>query len=303
MAKAAACITTSTNSPTTPYTPIDDWIPLQATEQHWYAFRDEGDDTAVTVRLKAEPANRVNFRLFTATQIVDYIRGKRVTGVGASAAEPALGGDAHWTGSFVQSGIYYILVQSDRLNERTHTTGYSYRITVSGEKVSFPLLSFTQPTPPTADQIRCTHGDLQTSPPTINPVPQALASSPEEPLAAVGRFVAIAPDARHWYAFRDEGDDAAIEIAADAIPADCLTFELWTPAQLGLWQRGEPFQPVGRGTPNALLKADLFWTGSFVKSGTYYVVVELNPAFQGRCTYQLHVTGRDVSLIVAANRP
>ncbi|MEZ4620690.1 MAG: hypothetical protein R2867_34985 [Caldilineaceae bacterium] len=57
------------------------------------------------------------------------------------------------------------------------------------------------------------------------------------------------------------------------------------------------FQPIGQGTANELLKADLFWTGSFVKSGIYYVVVQRDPIAEGVCSYQLRVTGEDVSLI------
>ncbi|MCB0086583.1 MAG: hypothetical protein KDE54_01615, partial [Caldilineaceae bacterium] len=74
-----------------------------------------------------------------------------------------------------------------------------------------------------------------------------------------------------------------------------LTFQVLTPDELRLWQEGLSYDPVGRGTENADLNADLFWTGSFVKGGTYYVVVEPSGLNAGPTTYSLTVTGEDVS--------
>jgi hypothetical protein len=132
--------------------------------------------------------------------------------------------------------------------------------------------------------------------PTV--VPALPNSSSENPLPPTGKTMAIAVDERHWYAFRDEGDAASIEVTADATPDDCLTFQVWTPDQLRLWQLGERFRAVGEGTANPILKADLFWTGSFVKSGLYYVVVARTPTARHPCSYKLWVTGEDISLVI-----
>jgi hypothetical protein len=126
-------------------------------------------------------------------------------------------------------------------------------------------------------------------------------SSAENPLPPVGQSWALRTDTTHWYAFRDEGDESSIQVRADATPDTCAAFQVWTPEQLRLWQLGETFRPIGQGTPNATLRADLFWTGSFVKSGIYYVIVKRAPAIAENCTYKLWVTGDDVSLVRPAD--
>jgi hypothetical protein len=225
-------------------------------------------------------------------------QGEPVAPVGAGAPLPAFHDDLYWTGSFVQSGIYYVLVESSG-------RGLSnYMLTIQGSNVSFPLLSFTRPQPPIANQVAtCSNTDANLPPaPTLSPasVPpvEPPLSSPEAPLPAIGRVTTISSHERHWYAFRDEGDDAAIAMRATATPPACIDFALWTPEQLELWRQNIEFQPVGQGTVNQQFGGDLFWTGSFVKSGNYYVVVTPNPAQQGDCTYQLRITGEDVSLIL-----
>lgn len=333
---AATCRELGSNVPTSPFTPIDAWIVLPNGADHWYAFRDEGDGTDIMVRMSiapaaykaGAPANGIRFRLFTAAEMLALQRGDRVDAVGAGSPLPALNGDLYWTGNFVQSGIYYVLVEnnlpSTDLHSETNTAdgaaihavddAVTYMLSIQGARVSFPLLSFTKPLPPVVgSNANCAAAPLptQTFPttplptaplptapplPTMTPMPTPVPSSPQAPLPAIGRLFAIGSGETHWYAFRDEGDDGTIEISAENSPDHCITFALWTPEQLSLWQRNLPFTPVGQGTANETLRADLYWTGSFVKSGIYYVVVEHNAAAAGPCTYQLRITGDDVSL-------
>ena len=297
VAAAMTCTEPTSNEPTQPYTPIDAWITLPAGLHHWYAFRDEGDGTDIMVRMTVVPATGAGFRVYTTAQVIEWLRGDPTQPVGAGAPLPALNDDLYWTGNFVQSGIYYVLVQGNQQRD------VNYMLSIRGSRISFPLLSFNRPTPPTAaDQSRCrdllppTATPPSSSAPVTNPTP--VVSSPQAPMAAIGRSLEIIDHEIHWYAFRDEGDDGTITIRADATPDGCMTFALWTADQLRLWQQDRSFTPVGQGTPNELLKADLFWTGSFVKSGIYYIVVEHDPIVEATCTYQLSVTGEDVSLII-----
>lgn len=313
LANSFLCVEGVGNEPTHPFTPIDAWIALQDGDQHWYAFRDEGDDTPIRVRLSVVPANGATFSVLTPAQVMAWRRGDVVAPVGAGSPSTVFDGDLYWTGSFVDSGIYYILVESS-------WRGLSnYMLSIQGDRVSFPLTSFIQPLPPIA-----TFGSECSIPvapnPTATPVtaeptggrlPVATAtaassiiySTPEEPLPPIGKSLPIQGDDVHWYAFRDEGDDGAIAIRATANPAHCIAFALWTPDQLRLWQQNIEFRAVGEGTVNEQMNGDLFWTGSFVKSGIYHIVVTHDPAIPGDCTYQLRVTGEDVSLLLPPRIP
>lgn len=309
---ANICAYKDGNDPIHPFFPIDAWIALQDGDQHWYAFRDEGDSTAISVRMSVLPSNGASFTILTSAQLSAWQRNEPVDAVGASAASAVLHDDQFWTGSFVQSGIYYVLVES-------RGRGLSnYMLSIQGSGVSFPLLSFAKPHPPIANKIEaCPAASTSIPTPTLAPAPalapastespsveptpaiSTVVSSPDEPLPPIGRALPIQSGERHWYAFRDEGDDGTIAIRATANPAHCIAFALWTPEQLTLWQQDQEFRPVGQGTVNEQFNDDLFWTGSFVKSGTYYVVVDRDPVVEGACTYQLRVTGEDVSLVIA----
>lgn len=286
-----------------PETPVDAWMTLAAGDQQWYAFRDEGDDIPITIRMTVVPAGGARFIVLTAAQATDWARGETTTAVGQGTPSSVVNDDLYWTGSFVQSGTYYVLVKSNN-------QGLSnYKLLINGKRVADPLLSFAWSNPPTSTveaicppPAESTNTAPQTTATPTVAIPPVVTttvftSSPENPLPPIGKRLAIALGERHWYAFRDEGDDATIQIRADATPDHCLTFQVWSAEQLRLWRLNESFDPVGEGTANASLKADLFWSGSFVKSGTYYVVVTHDRAIPNGCTYALAVTGNDVSLV------
>jgi hypothetical protein len=292
---AAMSATAASAGEQEPPLPIASWVALADGAQHWYAFHDDGanralDGGAITVRMTVLPDQGATFAILTPEQVRWWLHGEELMTVGAGTKDALFPNDFSWTGSFVQSGTYCVLVKS---------TGHglsNYKLTISGQGLSFPW-----------PRARFTYspsdcfGDSQQPPlaqPTLPPTSTTAStnSSPEHPLLPVGKTLPIAVGEHQWYHFRDEGDAASIQVTADATPHNCLTFQIWTPEQLQRWQRNEKFIPVGQGTPNTVLKADLFWTGSFVKSGLYYVVVERDRAVPGDCTYKLWVTGHDVSL-------
>lgn len=283
------------------YSPLSaiDWVTLASGAQHWYAFHNEGASTAldggaITVRMTVLPDQGATFAILTPEQVRQWLRGDPLTPVGDGTRDALFPNESSWTGSFVQSGTYCILIKS---------TGHglsNYKLTISGQGLAFPSADAGPVSGPN-DCLRDFHSPLTTPAPTPTAVTPSN-SSPEQPLLPVGRTVTIARGERQWYTFRDEGDDASIQVIADATPDHCLTFQIWTSDQLQRWQHNESFIPVGQGTPNAFLKADLFWTGSFVKSGLYYVVVERDHSAQGDCAYKLWVTGHDVSLPLPASK-
>lgn len=285
--------------PIHPLFPTGAWQTLAENASHWYAFRDEGDGASIIVRMTVIPEGHASFAVITPAAMQQWRHGEPLVAVGNGSPLPPFPNDRYWVGSFVQSGTYYILVQS-------HGPGTSnYRLTIDGRDVSFPMLSFTEPTVTTAPQAN--HDSvgptlLTTLPPTLTTAPSFAPTlySAEKPLPPIGKTLTITEGETHWYSFRDEGDAAMIQVRADATPDQCLAFQVWTPEQFTRWQQGEEVQPVGQGTANPNLKVDLFWTGSFIKSGTYYVVVKHNPTTTGSCTYKLLVLGDDVSLIMPA---
>lgn len=289
------------DDPTRPLSPTGQWVTLEDDAQQWYAFRDEGDGTAITVRMTVLPVRGATFTVLTAEDVARRARGEPLTAVGAGSEISLFPNDLYWTGSFVQSGVYYVLVRSNGQGDS------NYKLTIRGSGVSFPLRSFAQPQSPLINPPSLYPGGSRLPSPPFAPAqttvtPQPF-SSPEKPWPPIGKTVVIGAGELHWYAFRDEGDELSIQVNADATPDACLTFQVWTPEQLHLWQLGEEFRPVGQGTANAILKADLFWTGSFVKSGIYYVVAKRNPAMTSSCSYRLTVMGDGVSLVLPPGNP
>lgn len=279
------------SDPTTALFPTDSWVALATGADHWYAFRDEGDGTAITIRLTVLPTEGAIFTVFTAEQAKQWAVDQTVIAVGAGTPLELFRNDLYWTGNFVQSGTYYVLVTSQDRGPS------NYKLTISGQGISFPRLSFAQPASPLVGPQPPTLPIMPPMLPTPVPTMTEPASGPENPWPPIGKTMAIAVGETQWYAFRDEGDESSIQVRADATPDDCLAFQVWTPEELLLWQLGEEFRPVGQGTANLTLKADLFWTGSFIKSATYYVVVKRNGAARDSCTYQLAVLGDNVSLL------
>lgn len=282
--------------PMHPRFPVDTWQALPKAASHWYAFRDEGDATPILVRMTVLPEHSASFWVLTTEEMRQWTRGEGLHAVGAGSEMQLFRNDLYWTGSFVQSGTYYVLVKNNG------QAPSNYQITIDGSGVSFPVLSFTNPIT-TSDPLTNQYPTGNRLPPaaldTTAPVPDlGTNSSVENPLPPIGKLSAIVGNEVHWYAFRDEGDASTIQVSANATPSTCLAFAIWTPDQLRLWQQGEEVSPVGQGTANTTLKADLFWTGSFVKSGIYYVVVRRNAAVQSDCTYKLTVLGDDVSLVM-----
>ena len=64
----AAALRCADGQPATPLTPADAWLALAAGDQQWYAFRDEGDDTPISVRMTVVPAAGASFMILTPPQ-------------------------------------------------------------------------------------------------------------------------------------------------------------------------------------------------------------------------------------------
>ncbi|MCB0114631.1 MAG: hypothetical protein KDD84_11095, partial [Caldilineaceae bacterium] len=121
----------------------------------------------------------------------------------------------------------------------------------------------------------------------------AQGTGPEDAFSPCCQMMPIQPGETLWYVFHDEGDGRLIEIELFVDPDNGAEFEVLTPDQLKLWQDGLEYEPIGRGTENDAIDADLNWAGNFLKAADYYVLVKNRTAEVS--FYRLVIKGKDVS--------
>ncbi len=108
----------------------------------------------------------------------------------------------------------------------------------------------------------------------------------------------LAPGKRMWYQFNYAGDQSQIEVTLRALPADSVSFAVWTPGEMQQWQQTGVQEAVGRSSPDAALGGAANWSGSFGQAGAYYIVVANGAAVPA--AYQMTITGTGVSIPAAA---
>lgn len=313
------------NGPATASGPLPGWVTIENGGKHWYAFSDGGDQNEVKVRLAQLVSNRVAFEVWTSEQLRSWQNGDTFNAVGAGTVNKNLNDDLYWTGNFVASNTYYVVVNSRNFGP------VDYQLNISGDDVGFPAKADAAALGEADEGVAGdTAGDaeivaeattVETEDGAIQEESAALVaeaatdaladdSSDEDETAAAttesgthagvawsptGETRSISFGEIHWYSFRDEGDTNTIVAELDASPNIGVLFEIWTDQQLQEWKNGEKFDPVGAGTENSALDIDRYWAGSFVRSGNYYVVVRHSGLIGGSSQYNLTVTGDDVS--------
>ncbi len=281
--------------PDTAAAPMAEWISLADGAKHWYVFTEGGDENDVEVRMDLSQDDSAVFEIWTSEQLRSWQNSDDFDPIGAGTVNENLSDDLYWTGNFVASNTYYVVVNSRNFGP------VDYQLTVNGKDVGFPTI---QTSPESADtEIAIADQDgseiLEESAGLIvegAAIDESSAGAHAGvALTPMGQVRTIAPGETQWYAFRDEGDEGTIQAILDASPNIGVLFEVWTAEQLRLWQAAEEFDPVGAGTENEGADIDQFWTGSFVRSGDYYVVVRHTGLIDGAAEYSLSVTGEDVS--------
>ena len=277
------------SGPQNPLAPTEEWVSLSNGESRWYAFRDEGDLEDIVVRMAIQPSESALFEVLTPSQVREWANGVDFDPVGTSTVNADLSDDLYWAGNFVQGDTYYVRVFSRNVGTS------DYMLSINGEDVSFPQAALESAAPESAAEV-LEEANIIVDADTAEVAAMLVAGvGPDTAVAPMGESMQIQGTEKHWYAFRDEGDGAAINVELDAAIDGRLAFEVWTPEQINLWTNGKDFDPIGAGTENEFVSADLFWSGSFVKGDTYYVIVEqINPA-DSAVTYSISVNGDDVS--------
>lgn len=120
---------------------------------------------------------------------------------------------------------------------------------------------------------------------------------PNDALLPLGQAQNVAPHSAQWYRFEVGGKKAAVTAALDAGSANDLRLEIFTPAQIAAWGRGEALKPIGVGSPQPA--HTLGWAGVFNEAGTYYAVVYND----GDATVSVRVRVEGDSVTTSAPQP
>lgn len=259
---AFAAPAASASGPADAVAPSASWTPISGKSSHWYVFRDEGDGTPISVRMKA--VGDVSFAVYTP----DNLR----TPVGRGTPNASMKNDLFWTGSFLSSGNYYVVVHNNSTKEG------DYLLNIWGSKVSFPTASQAAPSPQTT-------GGKATS------AAASPAASTSGQIAAIdGQWRELRKGDVHTYAFQYNGHGGQVTLRMIDHPFGTAGFEVWTPAE---WNAHT--QPIGVGSPDSYVGQDsLVWSGHFNAPGTYYVVVR-HSGQADMADYLLTVSGAGVS--------
>jgi hypothetical protein len=231
-----------------------------------------------------------------------------VTNVGAgSVMSYTSNPDQVWNGSFNTKGTYYVVVDQNSSGPGT------FRLSVTGSGVytagqPMPASSPAAPAAPAAAApaasapmtTTVTAAPTAVAPAASAPVTSTVAAGtgPANAITSPKGWVTTTPGATTWYAFSYLGDGSQITVHMFVYPSSAASYTVWTPQDLlssqSGWTLGGSTSPVGIGSPNPNNGNDIMWSGSFITSGTYYVVVSQGKTPGG---YNLQITGSGVSFV------
>lgn len=255
--------------------PAGEWMPLTNGQQVWYAFKHDGGDTAILVRMGVSPSNSATFSVWTPENVRQWVAGEKPAPIGSGVKNDTFGDDLVWTGSFNFPGAYYVLV------EQTGRASGSYKLDISGKGVSFPPAKVETATAaaaataaaPTAAKAAPAAKTAAAEP--VAPAAKAKAGTgPDDALTPTGEWAPLAVGQKVWYALPQDGGGSKVLVRMAVDPKNSATYKILTPEQVRVWAAGQTYEPVGRGANDDAFGDDLVWTGSFKTPGAYYIVVE-----------------------------
>jgi hypothetical protein len=246
----------------------------------WYAFQYSGDQSQITIQLYDQGVAGAVFTVWTPDEVKQMEAGQTVNPVGAGSPNPDLLSNLSWSGNFNMAGTYYVQVSN------VNGDAFTYSLTVTGSGVSMP------PAP----------ASVAVNAPAPAPTPAAApaattsdGSSPALALPITGGSATLNPGASLWFGFQYTGDKSQIQVILNDNGESGLAFGVWTPGEIQQMAAGQTVDPIGRGSPNPDVPADLFWTGNFNQAGTYYVMVQNNST--SAIGFTLAVTGSGTYLL------
>jgi hypothetical protein len=230
------------------------WRQIDRGQAQWYAFRYDGEDEQIVVKLNAKPADGAKFMVFTPDEARVWQQVGDEEPCGCSAEDEFVGADQSWSGHFNIPGTYYIAVK----HSGHHDAPTYYALNVSGKGVA--AAGKTAPAAPSA--------------PASAGAAAATAAVTTEDMSPFEDWVTMEGDTSHWETFHYDKPDSKVELILDVEPNTAATFSVWTPEQVRLYSLGLDVDPVGWGTVNEKAPGDVSWSGSFVSPGKYYVRVD-----------------------------
>lgn len=225
------------------------WHQIDPGQAQWYAFKYDGNDEQLLIKLDADPDDGAMFMVRTPEQARVWQETGDEKACGCSSNEESVKADQSWSGKFNIPGIYYVVVK----HSGHHATPVYYSLSVNGKGVSVPSAA---------------------KPSAAAPEPAVPVSSESAAMSSFEDWMAMEGGTTHWESFRYDKSGSAVEIIMDAEPNNAVTFSVWTPDQVRRYSLGEDVEPVGRGTVNEEAPGDVSWAGKFASPGTYYVRVE-----------------------------
>lgn len=249
--------------------PGDGWVAIQSGESHWYTFRDEGDNGQITVEMDVE--GDAGFSVYTPGQVAVWQDGGDLNSIGIGTANDNVSADLLWSGNFNQSGDYYVVVS------QRNSGNSNYQLRISGADVWFPA--------PAAEMTATT--------PAMDAAMDATTPAASTSAQATDGMNTLLPGAEAVVSFDYDGKAGQILASLDSDPDSAITFSIWTPDQWERRSQGQDIQPIGRGSANDFVDGDLSWSGNFVDSGTYYLL--LTNGSSQTASYSLSISGDGVS--------
>jgi hypothetical protein len=281
--------------PDNPLLPDGTWTKVPASGEIWYIFHEEGDGETVNVDMKMVPNGGVSFEIWTPENLRDWAAEEEFDAVGEGTMscncepEDELG-KYNWTGSFVESGDYLVVVKNE-MDAASYFT-----LDVTGKEVSLPLRGIAAaPAPEPA------------AAPAMAEEPVALAEgageSPAFAMPISQEWTNLGEGGYHWYAFTYDQDEdyKPLEIRVFADPADAAVVTLRNEEQARLWAEEGEDAHFGCCTTAYIDPAEeddelpyMRWMADNLASGQYYIVVSPAEGLTGDINYRLEVLGEGV---------
>jgi hypothetical protein len=252
------------------------WVTLQPGASLWYGFQYTGDKSQIQVILNDQGQSGLALGVWTPARIAQMEAGQSVKPIGyGSPNKDVPAADLFWAGNFDIAAPYYVQVENNSSNS------IAYSLSVTGSGVYMLPGAATQPISAPATPLA----------PAPAPAP-AGGSNPETALAITGGSTTLQPGASLWFNFQYAGDKSQIQVILDDQGQSGPVFGVWTPTQIAQMEAGQSVKPIGYGSPNKDVPADLFWTGHFNIAAPYYVKIENDGT--APITFTLQVLGSGV---------
>lgn len=276
---------------------------LEVGGQDWYAFTTAGadsnnDPSHVLIVLSPDPAGSATFKVWSAEGLKEKAtedashpiyamgEGTKLEYRDGSLTLDRYGGDLVWHGGFNVGGTFYVQVG------QTGSTASNYRLTITGDNISFPASATTTATTSQAQSAPAVSGAVSNS---AIPAAKVPGSNINTAMTPTGQMVTVNPGGKQWYAVHvdrlaqdEDRQNLNVELVA---PAGSANFTVWTAERLAERATSDDpdkkAPPIGQGTVSAYRDGGqtvnrdngyLTWSGDVSSGGTFYILVSSTSA-------------------------